>query len=111
MSDSVRTDFVLPRALLEDFDRFVEPLQRSERVAELMAEWLRRERSKELARQMAGLVTDDYFPEFAPAEDVYRWVRQFRETGALPSPASRMPGRRSEVPGEHIRVRTVWAGE
>ena len=78
MSESVRTHFVLPKALLEDFDRFVGHRQRSERVAELMAEWVRRERAKEVVSRLAGFMKDEDYPEFATPEDVYRWVRQLR---------------------------------
>lgn len=78
MSESVRTHFVLPRELLEEFDRFVEPRQRSERIAELMAEWVRRERAKEVFGRLAGFMKDEDYPEFATGEDIDRWVSELR---------------------------------
>ena len=44
MKATVRTHFVLPASLLADFDRLVgAPRKRSEAVARLMEEWVRRQ--------------------------------------------------------------------
>ena len=84
MSETVRTHFVLPKELLERFDQYVEPGKRSEKVAELMDEWARREKLKELIPRLAGFMKAEDYPEFATGEDIDNWVREFRRTGYRP---------------------------
>jgi hypothetical protein len=79
METTVRTHFVLPASLLADFDRLVgAPRKRSETVAVLMEEWVRREKAKEVFTRLAGFVKPEDHPEWQTDEDVYRWVRQLR---------------------------------
>jgi hypothetical protein len=68
---------VIPADLLEEFDRRVPRRKRSETVATLIAEWVRRQRAKEIL-DWAGFVRDEDHPEWQTDEDVYRWVRQLR---------------------------------
>jgi hypothetical protein len=78
MGDTVRTHFVLPRELLARFDAHVPSRKRSEVVAELMAEYVRRERATEIMK-WAGFVKAEDHPEWETAEDIDRWVRALRD--------------------------------
>ena len=69
---------MLPKELLEDFDRLVGERKRSETVAGLMAEWVRQEKRREVFQRLAGFVKAEDHPEWETPEDVYRWVRQLR---------------------------------
>ena len=84
MSETVRTHFVLPKDLLERFDRYVEPGKRSEKVAELMDEWARREKLKELIPRLSGFMKDEDYPEFATGEHIDNWVRELRSEYHVP---------------------------
>jgi hypothetical protein len=78
MGERVRTHFVLPKETLEEFDRRVPVRKRSDTLAEVMDEWLRRERAKELIG-LAGFIKDEDHPEWQSDEDVHRWVRNLRD--------------------------------
>jgi hypothetical protein len=77
MGDRVRTHFVIDRDLLAEFDRLVPARKRSETVNEILREWVRSERAKEILN-WAGFVKAEDHPEWATDEDVYRWVRDLR---------------------------------
>ncbi len=77
MSDRVRTHFVLPKETLDEFDRRVPARKRSETLAEVMEEWLRRERAKEVV-ELAGFIKDEDHPEWRTDADVHEWVRKLR---------------------------------
>lgn len=83
MGDRVRTHFVLPKQTLEEFDRRVPARKRSDTLAEVMDEWLRRERAKELIR-LAGFIKDEDHPEWQTDVGVHRWVRGLREEYRTP---------------------------
>ena len=79
METTVRTHFVLPASLVADFDRLLgAPRKRSETVAALMEDWVRREKAKAVIEKWAGFVKPEDHPEWQTDEDVYRWVRQLR---------------------------------
>lgn len=76
MKATVRTHFVLPASLLADFDRLVgAPRKRSEAVARLMEEWVRREKAKEVFTRLAGFVKPEDHPEWQTDEDFQKWRR------------------------------------
>ena len=85
MDTTVRTHFVLPASLLEEFDRLVGARRkRSETVAALMEEWVRREKAKDVFTRLAGFVKAENHPEWATDQDVYSWVRQLRGEYTVP---------------------------
>jgi hypothetical protein len=86
MGESVRTHFVLPGELLRRFDECVPPRKRSEVVAELMAEYVRREKARDIMK-WAGFVKAEDHPEWETPEDIYAWVRQLRGEYRDPPPA------------------------
>jgi metal-responsive CopG/Arc/MetJ family transcriptional regulator len=94
MGDRVRTHFVIDRDLLAEFDRLVPARKRSETVNEIVREWVRRERAKEILN-WAGFVKAEDHPEWATREDVSRWVRELR--GEWRDPWDEEASRESQV--------------
>jgi hypothetical protein len=90
-SPNVRTHVMLPRELLADFDRLVGDRKRSEAVAELIAEWVKHEKRKEVFTRLAGFVKDEDHPEWKTPEDEYNWVRQLRGEYHVPGPEAEWP--------------------
>ena len=79
MPEMVRTHMILPREVVEEFDRHCGGRKRSEQVAQLMADWSRREKMKEVVERFAGSLKEEDHPEWATREDVYHWVRAQRD--------------------------------
>jgi hypothetical protein len=80
--DLVRAHVLLPRELLEEFDRRVGERQRSARVSELVEEWLRRERAKDVLARFAGSLSREDHPEWRDDAGIDGWVRRLREEGS-----------------------------
>ncbi len=78
MSTLIRTHVMLPKEMVEALDRLVGPRKRSETVAGLVDEWLRREHAKEVFTRLSGFVKAEDHPEWATREDIYNWVREQR---------------------------------
>jgi metal-responsive CopG/Arc/MetJ family transcriptional regulator len=76
---SVRTNLLLPEALLAEVDRIAGPRGRSRFVAEALEAKLRRERLGAAIRESAGVLSADDYPYWATSEDVVAWVRAGRE--------------------------------
>jgi hypothetical protein len=73
---TVRTNLLLPRALVEEVDRYAGPRGRSRYVAEALEARLRRDRLREAVRATAGAWKDN--PQFPTPESVVEWVRELR---------------------------------
>ena len=78
MTEMVRTHLVLPAELLERFDRRVGPRKRSEKVAELVEEFLRREQLIDTIERFAGFAKAEDHPEWSSEDAIARWVRDER---------------------------------
>ncbi len=78
MSSLVRTHIALPRELLDELDARVGPRKRSEVIAEIVEEYLRRQRLAEAIQQFAGSISAEDHPEWATEEDVANWVHNMR---------------------------------
>ena len=78
MSSLVRTHIALPRELLDELDARVGPRKRSEAIAEIVEEYLRRQRVAEAIREFAGSISVEDHPEWATDEDVANWVHSLR---------------------------------
>ncbi len=78
MSSLVRTHIALPRELLDELDARVGPRKRSEAIAEIVEEYLRRQRVAEAIREFAGSISAEDHPEWATDEDVANWVHSLR---------------------------------
>ena len=86
MTAKVRTHFMLPKELLDDFDSLLgEPGKRSETVAKLIEEWVRRERAIDVFTRLAGFVKAEDHPEWQTSEDVAAWVRNLRREYRTPT--------------------------
>ncbi|MBI3751744.1 MAG: CopG family transcriptional regulator [Chloroflexi bacterium] len=73
---AVRTNLLLPEALVAEVDRIAGPRGRSRFVAEALEERLERERRRVAAREAAGAWRDH--PLFPTSRDVAAWVRAGR---------------------------------
>lgn len=78
MAEMVRKHFTIPRELAEEFERRVGQRNQSEKLAELLALWLRNQRLGDVTEKHAGFATAEAHPEWATAEDVSKWVRELR---------------------------------
>ena len=84
MSDLVRTHVMLPRDLVEAADRIIGERKRSDLLAELLGDWLRRERLRAALRAVLDdtqPLDDDVPPEWLTAEGAARWVHDGRRQG------------------------------
>jgi hypothetical protein len=75
---TVRTNLLLPEALLKEVDRFAGPRGRSRFVAEALEARLKRERLREAIRSTAGILNPEDYPYWRTADDVLEWVRAGR---------------------------------
>lgn len=73
-----RVSLYLPRSLIEALRRAVPPRQRSEFVAEAVAQSLHRLQLKEAITVAAGSWRDEDHPELATGEDIDRWIAEGR---------------------------------
>jgi metal-responsive CopG/Arc/MetJ family transcriptional regulator len=82
---AVRTNLLLPEALLKEVDRFAGPRGRSRFVAEALEAKLKRERLRVAIKESAGVLSAEDYPYWATSEDVVEWVRARRaEKTTLP---------------------------
>ena len=83
MEPMARTHLVLPRKLVDEIDALVGPRRRSEYVAEVLEEQLRRERLKQaLATLMAAPQAGSGEAEWDNAESPAEWVHALRHAGS-----------------------------
>lgn len=75
---AVRTNLLLPEALLKEVDHFAGPRGRSRFVAEALEAKLKRERLREAIRSTAGVLKVEDYPYWRTSEDVVEWVRAGR---------------------------------
>jgi hypothetical protein len=73
---TVRTNLLLPKALVDEVDRYAGPRGRSRYVAEALEARLRRDRLREAVRATAGAWKAN--PLFPTPESVVEWVRELR---------------------------------
>jgi Arc/MetJ family transcription regulator len=74
---AMRTNLLLPEALVAEVDRVAGPRGRSRYVAEAVERRLRADRLRDAARAVAGSWRDH--PEFPTSAAVVEWVRRGRE--------------------------------
>jgi hypothetical protein len=75
-----RVSLYLPRSLVEALRRAVPARQRSEFVAEALAQSLYRQQLKEAIAAAAGAWGDEDHPELTTGEDIDRWLVEGRTT-------------------------------
>ena len=73
---NVRTNLLLPEAVVEGIDRLAGPRGRSRYVAEVLEGHIRREERMAALRAAAGIWKDH--PEFPTDASVVGWVRKLR---------------------------------
>jgi metal-responsive CopG/Arc/MetJ family transcriptional regulator len=78
---NVRTNLLLPEALVREVDKFAGPRGRSRFVAEALEAKLKRERLRDAIRSTAGVLKAEDYPYWATSEDVVEWVRASRREG------------------------------
>ncbi len=81
---NVRTNLLLPDALVREVDKFAGPRGRSRFVAEALEAKLKRERLAVAIRESAGALDMRLHPEWATSEDVVAWVRALRAEETTP---------------------------
>ena len=82
---AVRTNLLLPEALLKEVDRFAGPRGRSRFVTEALEAKLKRERLRVAIKESAGVLSAEDYPYWATSEDIVEWVRARRaEKTTLP---------------------------
>ncbi len=81
---NVRTNLLLPEALVREVDKFAGPRGRSRFVIEALEAKLKRERLGVAIRESAGALDLTLHPEWATSEDVVAWVRALRAEETSP---------------------------
>lgn len=87
--DTTRTHVVLPSELVAEIDARVGRRRRSEFIAEVIAERLRRLKLIELTEQLAGSLADADIPGWETDESAAEWVHASRREEELPLPRQR----------------------
>lgn len=75
---NVRTNLLLPKALVEEVDRYAGPRGRSRYVAEALEARLRRDRLHGAVRATAGRLRAEDYPHWETPDKVVEWVRDRR---------------------------------
>jgi Arc/MetJ-type ribon-helix-helix transcriptional regulator len=78
---TVRTHVVLPAALLHRIDQLVGKRKRSAFIEEAVEERVKRERLRKALRATAGMLREDYPPEWETPETTREWLREVRASG------------------------------
>jgi hypothetical protein len=76
--ETIRTHAVLPKALVEEVDRFIGRRKRSAFLAAAVAEKVERERLGRALVRTAGFLAADEHPEWETPAGVAAWVRELR---------------------------------
>ena len=77
-AEMVRTHVVLPKSLVEQIDARAGARHRSEFIAEVMAEWLRRLDALDALDAFSGSLRDVDTPGWNTPEETSAWVRASR---------------------------------
>lgn len=75
---TVRTNLLLPKALVDEVDRYAGPRGRSRYVAEALEARLRRDRLRDAVRSTAGRLRANDYPYWRSPDKVVEWVRARR---------------------------------
>lgn len=83
---TVRTNMLLPKALVDEVDHYAGPRGRSRYVAEALAERVRRDRLREVVMATSGALNRADYPHWRTPDDVTAWVRELRAEVTDPGP-------------------------
>jgi hypothetical protein len=75
---TVRTNLLLPKALVDELDRYAGPRGRSRYVAEALEARLRRDRLLSAVQASAGRLRVEDYPFWDTPDKVVEWVRARR---------------------------------
>lgn len=75
---NVRTNLLIPEAIVNEVDHFAGPRGRSRYVTEALQMRLKRDRLVEAVRETAGSLSAEDYPHWATSEMVVEWVRARR---------------------------------
>jgi hypothetical protein len=78
MRMNVRTNLLLPEALVKGVDEIAGPRGRSRYVAQAIERQLRRDRQKEAFEATFGSLSTEDYPQWSTPEKVIDWVRDRR---------------------------------
>jgi hypothetical protein len=87
--ETVRKHFVLPKALADEFEQVAGERKQSEKLAEIIERWLKRQRLLDVVETHAGFMTSAAHPEWATNDDITAWVRHIRAEWPDRHPGSR----------------------
>jgi Arc/MetJ-type ribon-helix-helix transcriptional regulator len=79
----MRVHVNLPDDLVRDVDELAGRGKRSEYIADLLTEALKRERRVRLFEEGAGILTDENYPHFSTPEKIAAWFKGLRETPSI----------------------------
>jgi Arc/MetJ-type ribon-helix-helix transcriptional regulator len=78
---TVRTHVVLPAELVHQIDELVGKRKRSAFIEDAVEERIKRERLRKALATTAGMLKDDYPPEWETPEKTREWLREIRASG------------------------------
>jgi Arc/MetJ-type ribon-helix-helix transcriptional regulator len=78
---TVRTHVVLPAELVRQIDELVGKRRRSAFIEDAVGERMKRERLRKALAATAGMLRDDYPPEWETPDTTREWLRKIRASG------------------------------
>jgi len=78
---TVRTHVVLPAELVRQIDELVGRRKRSAFIEDAVGERMKRERLRKALATTAGMLRDDYPPEWESPDTTREWLREIRASG------------------------------
>jgi Arc/MetJ-type ribon-helix-helix transcriptional regulator len=78
---TVRTHVVLPAKLVRQIDELVGRRKRSAFIEDAVGERMKRERLRKALERTAGMLRDDYPPEWESPDTTREWLREIRASG------------------------------
>ncbi len=77
-NEMIRIRVVMPKSVVDEVNRLIEPRHRSAFVTAAVAEKLSRERLRRAALRLGGSLTDKDIPGWESTESAAQWVRSLR---------------------------------
>jgi len=79
----MRVHITLADELVREIDEIAGKGKRSEYIAEAVSAAVRRDKRVRIAREGAGILSDEDYPHFSTEEKIAAWFKELRETPSI----------------------------